>query len=351
MKKLLVSLVPVLLPTLCVVSVWPADLESKIPLMPAAVTSNAVTTLRNGLEVVSLMGIGPKQTWDDVSNKVYILRLTSAKWSSAPPVPGVGGRLGASATSAKDKIFVFGGFLLDGHGNEFTVPDVNIYVPSMQRWYRGTDMPVGVDSTVIGINHDRFVYIVGGRSKNGPVNSVQVYDLQKNSWSQATPFPGTAVFGSAGGLGDSTIVFVDGAKKNSGSGANYVPSDECWMGRIDKKDPNKIEWVKLPPHPGKARFGIVAGAREKDRQILFSGGSASVHNYRGLDSEGKPVSFSTVTFSYDVRANKWEELTDQTNDAHSDVRGIVSTPIGPLIVGGLLRNNIVTARVAIVPRY
>ena len=41
--------------------------------MPAAVSSNAVAALRNGLEVYSLMGMGPKKTWDDVSNKVYVL--------------------------------------------------------------------------------------------------------------------------------------------------------------------------------------------------------------------------------------------------------------------------------------
>ena len=33
--------------------------------------SNAVASLRNGLEIYSLMGIGTKKTWDDVSNKVY----------------------------------------------------------------------------------------------------------------------------------------------------------------------------------------------------------------------------------------------------------------------------------------
>lgn len=328
-----------------------SDLQSKIPPMPAAVTDNAVATLRNGLDVYSLMGIGPKRTWDDVTNQVYILHIPSGKWHTGRPVPGVGGRLGASAVAAKERIYVFGGFMLDGQGNQFIVPDVNAFLPREQRWYRSEDMPIAVDSAVIGVNHDRFIYIVGGRSKNGPVNNVQVYDIEKNTWSQATPFPGTPVYGHAGGLGNDTIVFVDGAKKNtSGSGPAYVASDECWMGRIDKKDPNKIEWKKLSPHPGRARFGIVAGAREKDRKILFAGGSPSVHNYKGLDAEGKPVALSAVAFTYDVRSNLWETITDENDDAHSDSRGIVSTAIGPLAVGGLVRGNEVTSRVAIVPK-
>jgi N-acetylneuraminic acid mutarotase len=346
------KIVALALPLLCTAAIRSEDLQSKIPPMPAAVTDNAVTTLHNGLDVYSMMGIGPKRTWDDVTSQVYFLHIPSGKWIKGRPVPGVAGRLGASAITAKDKIYLFGGFTIDGQGNEFTVPDVNAFLPREQRWYRGADMPIGVDRAVIGLNRDRFIYLIGGRSKNGPINNVQVYDIETNKWSDATPFPGTPVFGHAGGLGDETIVFVDGAKKNtSGSGPAYVPSDECWMGKIDKKDPNKITWTKLPPHPGNARFGIVAGAREKDRKILFSGGSASVHNYKGLDADGKPVEFSPVTFSYDVRANKWETLTEETEDIHSDSRGLVSTPIGPLVVGGLVRDNSVSSRVEIVPKY
>ena len=60
-------------------------------------------------------------------------------------------------------------------------------------------------------------------------------------------YPG--VWSCAGGIADETIVYVDGAKKE---GTGYAISDECWMGKIDKKDPNKIEWSKLPPHPGPA---------------------------------------------------------------------------------------------------
>ena len=49
-------------------------------------------------------------------------------------------------------------------------------------------------------------------------------------------------------------------RKTRPAGNPYVVSDECWMGKIDHKDPNKIEWSKLPAHPGPGRFGIVAGA-------------------------------------------------------------------------------------------
>ena len=341
---------PVLfLPALCAVFLVAAD-QPKIPPMPAAVSNNAVAELKNGLELYSVMGIGNKKTWDDITNKIYILRLASGKWTEGRAIPGVAGRLGASAVGARGQIFVFGGYVVDGQGNEITVPDVNSYVPANQRWYRAADIPVPVDSAVIGINHDRYIYLVGGRSKNGPVNNVQVYDAEKNTWSQATPFPGTPVFGHAGGLADDAIVYVDGAKKSSAETETYIASDECWMGKVDHKDPNKIQWSKLPPHPGPGRFGIVAGGGEKEHKIMFSGGTTSPHNIKGLGSDGKPAEISPVTFAFELHGNRWETITEDTFDVRTDGRGILSTPLGPLILGGMLKNQAISARVLALPK-
>jgi N-acetylneuraminic acid mutarotase len=338
------KIVVVAIPAVFALALLAVD-QPKIPAMPAAVSGNAVATLKGGLEVYSLMGVGPKKTWDDITNHVYILHIAGAKWSDGRPVPGVGGRLGASAVGVKGQIFLCGGYLIDGLGGELTVPDVNIYLPQERRWYRAADMPIAVDRAVIGVNHDRYVYLVGGRSKSGPVNNVQFYDVENNSWSQATPFPGTPVFGHAGGLADDAIVFIDGVKKIANGG---VVSDEGWIGKIDHKDPSKIQWNKLPAHPGAARFGIVAGGVGK--KVFFSGGSAGWHNYKGLDEQGKPAEFSTVTFDFDVHGNHWETITEDTNDVRSDSGGIVSTPIGPMIVGGLVKNTAVTARAALLPK-
>lgn len=341
------------LPAFLLLALWSsaslgAD-EPRIPSMPAAVSSNAVASLQGGLELFSIMGVGPKKNWDDVSNKIYVMRLSSAKWSEGRPVPGVAGRLAATAAGAKGQIILMGGYVVDNQGAGITVPDVNVYVPSDHRWYRGKDIPVPVNSAVAGVHHDRFVYLIGGWSLNGPVNTVQVYDVEKDSWTQATPFPGTPAFGMAGGLSDDAIVVVDGAKSGPAEGPRYVASDECWLGKIDKKDPTKIQWTKLPAHPGTARFGIAAGGADREKKVYFSGGTATPHNYKGVAFDGKPSEISPITFAYDVHRGHWETISESTNYPRANA-GLLVTPVGAIVIGGMLNNQTVTAGVTLLPK-
>jgi len=333
---------------ICAAILLGASGEPKFPSMPAAVSGNAVASLKHGFELFSMMGVGPRKTWDDVTNQVYVMTLAGAKWHLGRPVPGVGGRLGASAAGAKNQIVLMGGYVLDAQGDEITVPDVNVYIEE-RNWHRGQDIPVPVDRAAVGVTHDRFVYLIGGRSKKGPVNNVQVYDVEKDSWSQATPFPGTPVFGLAGGIAGETIVIVDGAKPGSADGSRYVASDECWLGKIDKKDPIKIEWSKLPPHPGPARFGIAGGGSEHEHQILFSGGTAAPHNYKGIAYDGELTEASAITFAYDLHHGRWETVSEDTDDPRVDSH-LLDTTVGPVLLGGMAKDLAVTARVTLLPK-
>jgi len=322
--------------------------EPRFPAMPVPVSGNAVASLKGGFELFSIMGLGPRKTWDDVTNMVYTMNLGHPTWHKGHPVPGVAGRLGASAAGAKAQIVLMGGSVLDAQGNEIIVPDVNVYIEE-RRWNRGKDIPVPVDRAVVGVDHDRFVYLIGGRSSNGPINSVQVYDVQKDTWTQATPFPGTPVFGLAGGVADGAIVIVDGAKPGPAGGPRYIPSDECWLGKIDKKDPYKIEWSKVPAHPGPARFGIAGGGSDKDHKIFFSGGTATPHDYKGVAYDGQPAEPSTFTFAYDLHHNRWETISNDTPDPRSDSH-ILDTTIGPVVLGGMTKDLAPTAGVTLLQK-
>src|SRR5271165_773635 len=333
---------------LCAAILLGSSDQPSFPSMPGAVSGNAVASLKNGFELFSIMGVGPRKTWDDITNKVYVMTLAHAKWHEGRPVPGVAGRLGASAAGAKGQIVLMGGFVVDSQGEEITVPDVNVYIEE-RSWHRGTDLPVPVDSAVVGVEHDRFIYLIGGRSAKGPVNNVQVYGIEKDSWTQATPFPGTPVFGLAGGVADGAIVVVDGAKPGPSGGPRYVASDECWLGKIDKKDPYKIEWSKLPPHPGPARFSIAGGGSDREHRIFFSGGTTTPHDYNGVAFDGQPTEACTVTFAYEIHHGRWETIDENTYDPRADSH-LLDTSIGPVVMGGMIKNMAVTARVTLLQK-
>jgi hypothetical protein len=346
MKKL-----PILMALLFCGAIVPgAEEQRTLAPMPAAVSGNAVASLHEGLDLFSMMGVGPRKTWDDVTLRLYVLHLTSGKWSEGHPVPGLVGRVDAAAASAKGReIVLMGGFVLDAQGTERPVSDVNVYETSIRQWSRGKDLPVAVDSAVAGV-HDRVVYLIGGRSPTGPVNNVQVYDADKDTWSQATPFPGTPAFGQAGGLADEFIVVIDGAKAGPAGGPRYIASDECWLGKIDHKHPDKIEWSRLPPHPGVARFGIASGGSDHSKKIYFSGGTTTPHDYKGVSYDGKSPQVSPVTFVFDVHGHKWETLSKDTYDPRADSRGVLITPFGAVVMGGMGKDMNVTSRVTLLPR-
>jgi hypothetical protein len=86
------------------------------------------------------------------------------------------------------------------------------------------------------------------------------------------------------------------------------------MGKIDHHDLTKIQWSKLPSHPGNARYRIAAGGSEKDRMIYFSGGTDNPYNYNGIGYNGVPAEPSPMTFAFSLRSGKWETINLNTPD-------------------------------------
>jgi N-acetylneuraminic acid mutarotase len=329
-----------------------ASQPSKFPSLPTPVSNNAVAIVRShGRELLfSFMGVGPKKTWDDVTNAAYYIDPDWEKWYPLKPVPGTAGRLAAAAAVAGDSIYLLGGYVVDKGNRGLVVPDVDVYDIEAERWARTDDLPIPVSDSVIGVYRDRYIYLMGGRSGRGLVSNVQVYDTDKSKWFQATPMPGTPVFGHAGTLLNDTIVYVDGAYKNpSATRPFYLPSDQCWMGKIDHHDPAKIEWSKLPDHPGTARFGIAAGASEKRKKIFFTGGTDNPSGYTGIGFDGKNAEPSPVTFAFDLRSGKWEVVSDNTPNPTMYNRGLLVSAEGLVLVGGLGKGQEATSQVPVLP--
>ncbi len=353
MKLLAASFCLLLLPRLH------ASEEPKLSPLPAPVSNNAVAISHDegGARIFSFMGIGPKKTWDSITTSAYEMDLGNGKWTEKRPVPGVAGRLAASAVALHDQVFIFGGYVIDSQGGETTLSDLNVFVPAENRYYRGKDIPVPVDDAVVGIFRDRYIFLIGGWStqKGDAVSDVQIYDTDKDVWMKGTPIPGTPVFGHAGGIIGDTIVYVDGAYKNpDGPSPKYVASSECWMGKLTdskKGDITRIRWTKLLPHPGNARYRIAAGPgplEKKSGKIYFSGGTAIPYNYDGIGYNGQPAEPSPTTFAFNAYSQRWITINENTPEPTMDHRGLLVTHRGLVIVGGMEKGQQVTPKVTVV---
>lgn len=342
------TLLRILFPLLSVIVSFGAD---ELAPLPAPLTNNAVALIKVDKQnlLYSFMGLGAQKTWNSVTNAAYALNLKYDKWTNIKPVPG-SGRLGASAVGIKEHVFVIGGYVPHPSGRQSIVPDVSIYEPLPLVWYRGADLPTPVRDAMAGEYRDRYVYVIGGFGKDGPINQVQIYDSETDRWMEGTPTPGSAVFGHAGAIVDDAIIYVDGAKQNSpADGPRYIASDECWIGKIDHHDPKKIQWSKLPAHPGAARYRIAAGASDRDDRVYFAGGSDTVYDYTGVGLDGKPAEPSPVVFAYNLKSNAWETVSENA-PASMDHHALAVTGDGLIVAGGMVKGQQVTANVTVLPK-
>jgi N-acetylneuraminic acid mutarotase len=328
--------------------------EEQLQPLPVPVSNNAVAGIKiDGQYLIySLMGIGAPKNWSAVTNAAYALNLKYDTWTAIKPVPG-SARLGAVAVGVKGQIFLLGGYAPNSGGGQAIVSDVSIYEPIALRWYSGAEMPVAVRDAVAGVYRDRYIYVIGGFTKTGVTNQVQVYDTIADKWFQATPSPGAPVLGHAGAVVNDAIVYVDGAVKNPDAGKgdpSFIPSAECWIGKIDHHDPKKIQWSKLLAHPGAARYRIAAGASEKEQKVYFAFGSDSIYEFDGVGLDGKPAEPSPVVFDYNLRSNKWETIQENAPNPTMDHHGLAVTPDGLVVVGGMAAGQKVVGTAAVLPK-
>ena len=147
-------------------SLFAAD-QPKFEPLPVPISNNAVASVksRGSLLLYSMMGMGPKKTWDAISNSGYMIDSESRYRQMGLRCMRFRGRwdVWRPRRSAPASIFfLFGGYVVDAQGGETTLPDVNAYEPLTDRWFRAEDMPVAVDDSVAGAL-SRPLHLPGGR--------------------------------------------------------------------------------------------------------------------------------------------------------------------------------------------
>jgi N-acetylneuraminic acid mutarotase len=209
-------------------------------------------------------------------------------------------------------------------------------------------MPVPVDDSVALLYQNRYIYLISGWHDTDNVNLVQFYDTETDHWFEATPYPGAAVFGHAGGIVGNRMVIADGTRVVAGETNRrhrFVISNECFLGSIDPEDPARIDWKALPAHPGMPlyRMAAVGTVLDVDR-VVFAGGTDNPYNYNGVGYNGVPSEPSPRIFAFNLDRNEWEEL-GALEVATMDHRALLQVGSEFVIVGGMVAGQRVTDRV------
>ncbi|QTH64519.1 galactose oxidase [Psychrosphaera ytuae] len=308
----------------------------EIPDLPEPVANNAVAKVTVSTEeeskqvyFLSFMGLGKGKSHSDVHDKVFALKLaknlSDSQWQQKKNVPSslsLTGRLASTAVGIGADAYLFGGYTVAEDHTEISSPDVFKYEVTSDTYTRLASMPVPVDDSVALSYQDRYIYLVSGWHNDGNVNLTQVYDIETDSWFQASPFLGKAVFGQAGAISDNVMVVCDGVETvaNPNRRRSFGDVAQCLKGTIDKNNPAKVDWRTIPHPTADAHYRMAAASYKG--AIYMIGGSNNPYNYDGMGYDGKPAPASSHVWRFDVSNNQWQ-IIQPSKTSTMDHRGLL----------------------------
>lgn len=310
---------------------WPQPL-------PSARANVAVAAGGQPWQLFAHYGLGEPADASAIAADGYRWTAESG-WQRVAPGEGVAqGRLAASAVWMAGSAWLIGGYTVADDGSEKSMPEVLRWQADVERWQQATVMPVPVDDSVALVYADRWLLLVSGWHDDGNVDLVQVYDSQADRWTQATPWPGPAVFGHAGGIVDEHLVICDGVAVVGmiDGKRQFALQSGCWHGLIGVNEAQlDIRWKRLPSAPCPAAYRAAAtGTTVDGPRILFAGGGTRAYNYDGIGYDGQPVPASDCVQSFDLGSGQWRSHA-RLAEARMDLRGLIEHAGEFLLVGGM----------------
>lgn len=151
------------------------------------------------------------------------------KWETLKPMQVARGGLGVAVVNGK--IYAIGG----SNGTSWPIStdpfvvDVNEEYDSIKNvWAFRKPMPTARAFFGIAVYQDR-IYCIGGMSREGPTNVVEVYDPSTDTWKALSPMPAEALHGRTY-LEAAAAVLKDGIHVVVSGGAHYVynPVTDIW---------------------------------------------------------------------------------------------------------------------------
>lgn len=322
--------------------------DACIPALPVPHTNNAVALVEvaGTPTLFSFAGLRKGKTWRDTSKAAFMYRAGDREWQTLPDLPVEEGRLAATMEAVGGRVFFFGGYTVAEDGSEISAPENFAFDPLARSYSRIADMPVPADDAVSFVYQDRLVYLVSGWHNSSNIRDVQVYDTIEDRWFKATNYPGTPVFGHAGGIVGNRFVIADGVAvigKDDQGRRLFDTVNEGWMGTIDPSDPSKITYRRLPQLPGRGHYRMAGAGDETGNRVLFVGGTPYAYNYSGIGYDGNPSPPKKHVFGWDFSKDTWVAYKDKPV-ASMDHRGLLAWKDDWITVGGMTAGQQVTEK-------
>ncbi len=251
-------------------------------------------------------------------------------------MPVAKGRLAGTAVGLRGRVYLFGGYTVAADGTEVSTPEVFAFDPTTRTYSPRAPMPVPVDDSVALPFNARYIYLVSGWHDHDNVSLVQVYDTLRDRWFRATNWPGRPVFGHAGGIVGNRVIIADGvtAVADSAGKHHFELVSQAWLGTIDRARADRIDWKRLPPHPGPPLYRMAATGSLSAGRVVFAGGSATAYNYNGQGYDGTPAAPTDRIFAFDLSHRRWQQLGTKSPPT-MDHRGLLEAGGRFFTIGGM----------------
>lgn len=247
-------------------------------LAPVPAPTEGMTVGGVGQVIIGAYGLSPSS---GDTNLTRLYNISTNSWSSGAPAP-----LPVRSEEAYGDT-THGGFfyVIGGRSSGGVINNLERYDPVTNTWTTLTPMPTARAGSAAAVVDDA-IFVIGGRptpggpcSSSAPLNVVERYDIDTNTWSTVAPLPSARSDLAAVAHGGKIFVFGGCSEFFSG-----------FSNEVDMYDPQTNTWTTgLAPMPT-ARASFVAG--RKGDEVFAIGGWAG----------GPPLSVNEV---YNIPSNSW----------------------------------------------
>lgn len=307
---------------------------TKVAPLPIASANNTIckAKVNNNSLVYSFGGISNPLIPSSIHQRVFKYEVSNDEWTEVLDVPDTLAKIGSAASFVKNRIYLIGGKHVLNDGTEVSSQKVHVFNPFLDTFeIDRSEMPTPVYDHVQNVWRDSLIFVISGHSNTTTVPDVQIYNPSFDSWTTGTPLPNNAQyksFGASGYILGDTIYYFGGVTEDP----TYQATNYFRKGVIDKDDPSQISWSMIFSSPGNPLYkGVCSG---HDKTLFWIGGARKAYNYDALEFyTNNPVTPNHRILEYTTNDNV--HLNQFNTSFHvMDLKGIAKLGGGNWMIAG-----------------